>query len=437
MKKITLLSFLVLIATGPAATAWAQTTTIPNEFPSLHRGVRPLGMGDAFVAMPGIDENAMFYNPAAINDYPKRLGFRLLSPSVEFSPSIIGVVKDALDLSDAISSHSGDNAAKINDFQTFVNKHIGQFETVNVTFPALTVLHKWFAVSLLADSRNTFSLRNRALTNVEISSRSDFGGVIGSAYNFKDALGIKENLQAGVDIKVLHRYSINETLTTSDIVNNASLGNALPRNRATGVGFDIGLKGDVPTFSASWMEAIKPTVALVWQDIGNTRFSGVVPDTPQSLSMGLAVHPKWGQWQFHVASDFRELNQNTSFIKKWNIGAEAMGPRYWRFFTPSIRIGGHQGYIAGGASLDFRYAKLEFATYGEEEGTVSRQKENRRVAVNLSFGFGGPWGKQEGQAQAAAPVETPAAVAPAAVEEPAPPPRKAVRRHRHHRKKAR
>ena len=86
-KKIFLAAMFLIL--GVIGTAHAATTTIPTEFPALGKGIRPLGMGNAFIAMPGYDENAMFYNPAAINDYPKKLHFRFLSPAFDISPSIM------------------------------------------------------------------------------------------------------------------------------------------------------------------------------------------------------------------------------------------------------------------------------------------------------------------------------------------------------------
>jgi hypothetical protein len=361
---------------------WAQaTTTIPTEHPSLYKGVRPLGMGNAFIAMPGQDENAIFYNPAAVNDYEEKFHFRFLSPVFDFSPGSIGLVKDLFDLGDDIDAQTTD-AGKIDTFRTFVNQHTGQFESVQARFPAVTMMYKWVTLSLLADTRNTISFRNRAFTNIEVLSRSDFGGIIGSAYSF-----FNDMLQAGLAIKVLHRLSIDEIITTDDVVNNPNFGDTLPRRRSTGVGVDIGLKGKIPTFKKKWLDILKPTVALTWQDIGNTRFGNNVPDTNQSISIGFALHPAIGDWQLHFANDFRELNQSSSFIKKWNIGAEAVAPLLWNFFRPSVRIGGNQGYITAGASLDFKYAKLEFATYGEEAGKFTNQKQLRRLATNLSFGF--------------------------------------------------
>lgn len=417
------LPLLLLTLLLPLRLRAQATTTIPAEHPSLYKGVRPVGMGNAFLAMPGQDENAMFYNPASINDFPKAFHFRFISPVVDFSPGSIGLIKDTFDLADDIDAQ-GTDAGKIDTFRTFVNQRIGQFESIQARLPVITLMHKWFGFSLLADSRSTISFRNRAFTNIEVVSRSDFGGMIGTAYNFKDLLGIDENFQAGVAVKVLHRLSINEIVTTDDVVNNADFGDTLPRRRATGVGVDVGLKGDFPTFGAAWLEAVKPTLALTWQDIGNTRFGNGVPDTNQSLSVGFALHPQVGKWQLHFANDFRELTQSSGFLKKWNIGAEAVGPQFWGFFRPSIRVGGNEGYITGGASLDFKYAKLEFATYGEEAGKFTTQKQLRRLAVNLSFGFNTKPGEE-------APVAPePPAVSPAPPEEPPPPPRQKRRRRR-------
>ncbi len=38
-----------------------------EEFPSIYRGIRPLGMGNAFITVAD-DENTLFYNPAGLND---------------------------------------------------------------------------------------------------------------------------------------------------------------------------------------------------------------------------------------------------------------------------------------------------------------------------------------------------------------------------------
>lgn len=385
MKSRILLAVLSLLVCLSGNLYGQEGTTIPREYPSLYRGVRPLGMGNAFIAMPGTDENAPFYNPAAINDYERKLHFRFLSPVIDFSPSVIKLTQDVIDLADKVNKQAG-NAGKINEFTKFVDAHTGEFETVQLRMPVVQGWNKYFFTSVLFDSRTSFSFRNRAFTNIELASRSDAGGALGTAYNFKDLLGIEQDLQAGMNMKILYRYSIEKTITASDIVNNASFSDAIPRNSGIGVGFDLGFKGSLPTFGLKWVDFLKPTAGFTWQDVGDTRFSGKAPNTPQSVSIGFAFHPKLGDWQFHLANDFRELNQSAAFIRQWNIGAEVEAPG-WKYFHTSFRIGGNQGYLTGGTTFDFRFFKLEGAFYGEEVSQFGHEKQLFRLATNLSFGF--------------------------------------------------
>ena len=383
MKKAFLLGGLSLILVLGSSVAWAQTVTIPAEHPSLMRGVRPIGMGNAFIAMPGTDENAPFYNPAAINDYEKQLHFKFISPTVDLSTGAIGLIMDVKDLVTDLNNASGDAGNELNVFRTFVNQHIGQFESVSFHMPPVMVMHKWFSAGLLVDSRNTVSFRNRVFTSFELDSRSDFGGFVGGAYGF-----LEDQIQAGLNVKVLHRLSIRQVITEDDVLaNSGDFGSALPRNRAPGFGVDLGLKGKVPDFDIAILERLAPTVALTWQDIGNARFSAPVPDTNQSISFGVAVHPKFGDFQTHFAFDIRELNQSSTFPKKAHFGLELQAPRYFGFLTPAVRIGANQLYFAGGLTLDFRFVKLDFAAYGEEAGMATRNKELRRYAFDLVFGF--------------------------------------------------
>ncbi|MBI2082100.1 MAG: hypothetical protein HYT76_00890 [Deltaproteobacteria bacterium] len=386
LSKLISYFFLFLLAMLPLSAFGQATSTIPPAHPSLYKGVRPLGMGNAFVAMPGSDENAMFYNPAAINDYEPGIDFRFVSPTIDFTTSSIQLVKDVVDLADEINDEEGDVSAQIDTFETFVNAHTGEFHSLDVRLPVFMVLNKYLSLGTLVDSRTTVSFRNRSFSNFELQSRSDAGGVIGGAYGF-----FEEQLQVGVNVKVLHRISVDQVLTIDDIFATDDFKDAMPIERATGVGVDLGLKGKVPTFDLKALEVLKPTVGFTWQDIGNTRFAGDVVDTEQSISLGAAIHPTFHlgkhEFQNHFDLDLRELNQPVSFSKKLFFGYELMGPRFLGFFQPSVRIGAQQLYLAAGTSLDLRFVKVEFATYAEEVGRFTRQQPSRRIAGALVFGF--------------------------------------------------
>jgi len=295
---------------------------------------------------------------------------------------MIGLINDVRNLANTIDSRGNNNQSKINDFQTFVDNHTGEFESFDLRLPIFTIMHKYFFVSTLADTRNTFSFRNRAFTNIEFASRSDAGGLIGTAYSF-----LEDQLQAGVNLKILYRLAVEKTITAADIINTANFSDIIALNRSVGVGFDVGLKGKIPTFNQAWLEYMKPMAGFSWQDVGNTRFGGSVPNTEQSIGFGFAVHHDYGKWGVSLTNDFRELNQNSDFLKKWHIGAELASPRLAKFFSTSIRLGGNQGYLATGATFDFRFFKLEAAYYGEELGQLTTQKALKRLAANIAFGF--------------------------------------------------
>ncbi len=375
----------VAILLTPALALAQATSTISSESPSLYRGVRPLGMGNAFLAMPGTDENAPYYNPASANDFEKKLHMQILSPSFYISSSVISLTKDMTDLAKDINAKaSTDNGGKIDVFRTFVDKHVGEFQSLGVALPIFQVRHKWFHLSTLADSRNTFSFRNRAFnTNVELLSRSDAGALLGTSHSFLD-----DQLQVGLATKVIYRLSIDRIITIDDVINNPKFGDIIPLNRSIGVGFDLGLKGKIPTMGTKILEYINPVAGLTWQDVGNTRFGGAVPNTDQSISVGFALQHDYSGWMVSLANDMRELNQTEQDImKKWNIGAEVTTPKLWRFLRVSARVGGHQGYLAAGGTLDFRFLKLEFATFAEEVGKFTSQRGDRRLAANITFGF--------------------------------------------------
>lgn len=377
----------LLVAQGALA---QSTTTIPKDQPTLLKGVRQLGMGNAGVAMPAQDGHAPFYNPAAINDYEQKLHFEFLEIGGDLSTGAISLAKDVInlvgDINDAAATQD-----KVDVFRTFVNQHIGDFESVQIRLPVLQVQHKWFHATILADSRSTISFRNRSFTNFELFSHSDFGGVIGGAWSFFPDESIEHDiLQVGANLKILHRLSIDEVLTTDDVINNADFDAALPRRRATGVGADIGLKVHLPTFGWGFMDFLRPTLGLAYQDIGNApNFSDPIQDNQQSLTVGFALHPTFGSpelpFKAHFAFDVRGVNQKRDFTNKLNLGAELEFPQFWNFFTPSVRLGGNQLYFTGGVTLDFKYAKLEYASYGEEMGKFTRQQESRRHTFSLGF----------------------------------------------------
>lgn len=418
--KLKLISILLLASLIPAV-AIAEKTHIADTYPSLGRGVRPLGMGNAFLAMKGSDENALFYNPAAIRDYSndmkwttsmlptflptagalgakiwlsndrgkeaRNAPYGLLAAPAEFNYAVFGLVKEVFEMKDDLDT-SGTASGDIDVFNAFVDKHAGQFYSIETRLPLVGAYNRYLAVSLIGDSRTGISLRNRMFPNFEVRSTNIGGVSVGSAYGL-----FEDSLEIGAATKVLYGFENEQIITTSDILSN-SMGNDFDIDnwkRGLGVGFDVGMKYEIYDFGQDWIDTLRPTIAATYQNIGDTKFrfmkkNGGPEPLPQSISAGIGVHPRIGEIETSVCVDFREINVKEDFLMKLNAGAEARFPE--RFgVKPSVRAGLNQGYMAFGGGVEVWKIVWNAAFFGKEVGETTRQKGGYRLASEMSFRF--------------------------------------------------
>ncbi|MBI4212230.1 MAG: hypothetical protein HY540_06285 [Deltaproteobacteria bacterium] len=378
MMKKTFFLFAAGMLMSFSLQGFAEDTSIGNEFPSLFRGVRPLGMGNAFLSMPGTDYSAQFYNPAAINDFEKKAHFDVISPSAESNTGIFNAIQDVVNLKNDLNSASTD-AEKTNVFRQFTDARTGDFHHVSTALPLFHIRNKYFSAGLLTDTRATIALRDQTFSNVEVKARGDAGMIAGSAYGF-----LEDTLQVGSNVKVLYRAALEERVTTGDVLAQ-SLGDTFKWSnwkKGIGVGVDLGAKYQLPL----WQEILRPTVAISLQDIADTRFSGGAPKTPMSISAGGGIFPKLGDIEFAILVDFREINQKVDLLKKFHAGAEVKFPKFAGMVL-SLRGGANQGYPAAGLSLDWPIVALHAAYFGEEIGEYTHAKANYRFAAQLAFNW--------------------------------------------------
>ncbi len=386
MKKIYLLA-LFLMAVAPL-TAFAEPTTIGSEFPTLGRGVRPLGMGNAFLTMKGTDANVLFYNPASISDFGNEIEWTtgFIPPQLDLNVKAIQLIKDVVNFKKDLNKQNTDSA-RIDTFNNFVNSHAGNFYGLDVTMPMIGAHNRYFAASLITDSRFDISFRNRAFPNFEIRSRNLAGVALGTALPLFD-----DTLSIGVSAKVLYGVENEQIITSGDILNNNfdefKWGNW---KRGLAIGADVGAKYQIPDFGQDWIDTLQPTVAVSYQNIGQTRFyfmkkNGGPTNLPQDVSAGFGIHPIIGFVETSFMFDFRELNMNEDFWLKLNFGAEARFPKRLGM-RPAIRAGVHQGYPAVGAGLEAGPFIWNVAFYGMELGQYTRQKASYRIANEFSWRF--------------------------------------------------
>lgn len=383
IKKQILFFTLITLCLG-SLSAQAQDLVQRNS-PRSMRGVRALGMGDAFSALKGTDENAIWYNPAAINDYDTHPEFQFVLPTVEFSYKAIDFfvtdVRDlAKDISDATTS-----TAKVNRFNQFANSNTGRYEEVGVRGNLVTMMHKYITASVFYETNGVVALTNPASSTVDIEALTQFGLNVGTAHAFFD-----DHLQVGVGVKFIERHLIDQTLTQRDIANNDDFGDNFNLTEfGFGIGVDFGLKGKLPIDAELWNK-LDPSFALTIQDIGDTRFFAGDPvgKQKQSTTFGSAISPKIGPFETNFAIDIRDLEYRTDFLNKFHFGTEWTLADISKILrSVSLRAGFNQAYWTAGFGMDFKYFKLNAATYGREIARNTIQKESRMFAFQLAAGF--------------------------------------------------
>ena len=381
MRRVLFPLIAACLACALAAPAFAsdarKATGIGDEYPVTMRGVRPLGMGNAFLTMPGSDFIAPFYNPAAINDYPAERAYTVGAPMADFTPDFFNLISQLLDLKSQLHS-AASSRDKIRYFDSFTTRNTGRYEGFTTSMPLFQVRHKRYTAAVIADARAVISLRDQAFPNFEFKTHTAMGFAGGSAYGFFD-----DSLQIGGNLKVLYRMGIEDKITTNDILTSGikQLIGLPAWKKGFGVGADAGLKYRLP-----FWEAARPTIAATVQDIANTRFTGSVSQLPMSVSAGLGFFPTFGGNPFAFLVDFRELNHRMDFLTKFHAGVEATLPKLG-VTQFRIRAGCNQGYPAFGISGAWPLFALDLAFYGEEAGQYTTSKASYRLSTQLSFAW--------------------------------------------------
>ena len=330
-----------------------------EELPSLYRGIRPLGMGGAFITLSD-DENAMFYNPSGLNDV-NGWSVDLLNPSVEWSQNSSKLYKDFKDVD---TDNEGEVAA-------FMEKRVGEHQHIRTAVLPNFVMHN-FAVGVLGQATGDIDVRNAGDPKVFTDLKVDFGVLASGAYGFLD-----RQLQVGATAKYVQRDGIHHTYTATEIAANG-FDPLDQREKKSDFAFDLGMKFNLKVL-------LSPSFALVLQNITDLDFGdlGVIP---QQLNIGAAINPNFWILRTTLAVEVDDLTKNVEtdkdLYKRTHLGAEVRFPKIL-----SVRAGVSQGYLTAGIGVDLWIVALSYATYAEELGAFSGQRADRRHVAQLSLGF--------------------------------------------------
>jgi len=348
-----------------------------QELRWTHFGLRPLAMGNAYVAVAD-DFNALFYNPAGLARLQSWNG-ELLNPSFELAATTGSFIDDAMDLT---SGSAGDNLAAIRlmEEQSGKLQYLALGLTPHLVFPGFG-----FGIGFQMGGSIIF----HRYPSVEFAIGPQLIAPIAYARNF-----LENRLSIGVAVKgvvtggIYHEFSIQDIEAFSNSEDEDELGEEQSSlsdfvTGGTGVGADVGL-----LFTP--IETMKPTLGISVTDLGGTSFdkfdvngeaAGTPPIRLPSVNVGLSLTPmSAGGSYLRTSADVHAINQPVSFSKKLNFGLEW---GYGRFLK--LQSGLHQGYLTGGIEIDVPLLRLRLVSYGTEMGPSAGTIESRRYALQLKM----------------------------------------------------
>lgn len=362
-----------LAVTAAAVMAVAFVGALPQaiarELTEFYRGVRAMGMGNAYTAVAD-DADALFYNPAglALNSSYE---FRLMNPKIDISTDdilLVGNIRSAVNKLDATA------------ISAFFGKHIYADLTAvpGLYFPGL-------ALGYYYDVHTHLISRNLVIPSIEASYIRDRGLIGGFSHEFH-GFGSHHFLRLGASLKWITRSGFDRTFSLSELVAlDSGTISGLIDNSATGWGLGLGMQYDIPISRRDSL-----TLGSAWQDVGDTQFGSSSqanrpPSIRNNLSAGLEFVHRFSA-NMHaannvkVAAELRHLSEaNLDPRRRLHLGAEL------QLGSISLQAGLNQDSLTGGAKLDMFFIEIAAVTYGVETQSLAFMDRERRYMVQLTF----------------------------------------------------
>jgi hypothetical protein len=322
------------------------------------------GLPSRCLAMGGVcisqirGAQALFLNPAALN---KVEGFDLILAQVK-----AGLSKDAVDFANQFSGSTFSPSD--------VNTLYGKTLMADIDGRSGFVMPN-FGVGVYSNNYTMMKFNDPTFPTFNMNFISDYGYVIGGAFK------LNEDSSMGATFRHVKRWGGNKDINVSTLSGASSDSLADSNFQDHGVGHALDL-AYMTTFSSNpW----KPTLAVVWRDVGVTKFnmSSGTQDPPRELDnliFGLSVEQDVSLiklthgLEYNFATDYSE-----DAAKKIHLGTEAsIGPF-------DFRAGLNQGYLTYGFGLDLWFFEIEAASYATELGTYAGQEKSDRYNVSITF----------------------------------------------------
>lgn len=344
-----------------------------EELPEFYRGVRAMGMGNAYTAVAD-DEDSVFYNPAGLAQI-HQVRINLLNPKVSASKDDFSARSD---VKNAAKSFDSASIARLFGKDLYFNGSV---------FPNLVFPH--FLIGYLAQADFHLTARNLAMPNVQVRDLVDNGLVSGAGFDFH-GFSRKHYVRIGASLKWMARAGFDTTIPTSKLITaDKSYFEKLSGGPSRGWGTTVGIQYEIPVTRASDL-----VLGSAFQDIGNLTFSNDLnksvapPPVEQNLSAGAAYIHRFGVNRSSISNikfsaEGRNLTQeNRDPRLKLHLGSELeVGPL-------AFQVGMNDLAYTAGVSVDMWFLKVAAATYAVENETLGYMDLERRYILQLSFSLG-------------------------------------------------
>ena len=393
MFKMTalLLGFVLLLLTGVQSKAESVTTTIHHQYQSA----RPLGMGDAFVAVAN-DYNALFYNPAGL----ARLKTWQFNGSLGLGVTT-GVSSFFTDFSDIANSTKTDAQKQLAYLQLIQNHYGDVFSTRFNLLEGVWVHQNWAVGFVPADVSLEMSMHQLVGPSINTTVYADSTLAMGYAEDLKEFK--YGQLSWGVTGKFVNRGYFSKSITAVDLASSSNIVSQSDLLEGYTIDADVGVlwTPELPeTGFLSNLKVAKPTFGAVMRNVAELGFGQSLKllnkkeqnGTPEKLYRVIDLGSRWEYPEFWIFGgrgvlDFRDiLHPDYSLTKSMHLGFEFD----WTVFSwwkGAWRVGLNQGFWTAGMSAELTWFNLDLVSYADDVGSKDKPIESRVYALKMNLDF--------------------------------------------------